>query len=82
MTLPETIEQAPDPGTVQTALAPKIPGLSKGNTAQVNRTVQIPLTGAPWALLQIPYPMTQENWKEMQSFLALMERPLTQPKQS
>lgn len=45
---------------------------------QVNRTVQIPLTGAPWVLLQIPYPMTEENWKEMEAFLAVVKRPLTQ----
>lgn len=43
-----------------------------------NRTVQIPLTGAPWALLQIPYPMTEENWAELEAFLKLLKRPLTQ----
>lgn len=45
--------------------------------AQTNRTVQIPLTGAPWALLQIPYPMTEVNWSEMEKLLNLMKKPLT-----
>lgn len=44
---------------------------------RTNRTVQIPLTGAPWALLQIPYPMTEDNWDEMENFLNLMKKPLT-----
>ena len=93
----ETIEQTPKPRTTQIPLKKPIlvlqlpvspPAVSKtsdqpkDDTTQVNRTVQIPLTGAPWALLQIPYPMTEENWEEMQSFLELMKRPLTQPKQS
>jgi hypothetical protein len=58
---------------------------SSEQSQQVTRTVQIPLTGAPWAMLQIPYPMTEENWEEMKSFLELMKRPLTtkeQPKQN
>ena len=50
-------------------------------TARVNRTVQIPITGCPlWVLLQIPYPMTEDNWEEMESFLKLMKRPLTESK--
>jgi len=45
--------------------------------AQTNRTLQIPLTGASWALLQIPFPMTEENWTELQDYLKLMKKPLT-----
>ena len=82
MTPPETIEQTPKPRTTQIPSVSKTSDQPTVDTTQVNRTVQIPLTGAPWALLQIPYPMTEENWEEMQSFLELMKRPLTQPKQS
>jgi hypothetical protein len=45
---------------------------------RTNRTVQIPLTKAPsWALLQVPFPMTAEDWQELLEFLNLMESPLT-----
>lgn len=47
--------------------------------AQTNRTIQIPLTEAPWALLQIPFPMTEANWEEMIRFLELAKQPLTTP---
>ena len=71
-TIPTPAPAEPTPPTTQTAHAsPPV------TTTQTNRTVQIPLTGAPWALLQIPYPMTDANWAEMEEFLKLMRKPLT-----
>ena len=78
MTTPETIKETHSPATASTL---KNLDLPKGSTTRVNRTVQIPLTDAPWALLQIPYPMTEENWEEMTKLLNLMKRPLTQSNQ-
>ena len=51
--------------------------MSRAQHFHVVATVQIPLTGAPWAMLQVPYPMTDEKWEEMESFLKLMRKPLT-----
>ena len=51
--------------------------MSMAQHFHVVATVQIPLTGAPWAMLQVPYPMTNENWEEMENFLKLMRKPLT-----
>lgn len=53
-----------------------------GTKTRVNRTVQIPLTNAPWVLLQVPYPMTDANWDEMQKQLDLLKKPLTTPDES
>lgn len=47
---------------------------------QTTRTVQIPLTDAPWASIQIPYPISEATWDEMMSFLGLMKRPFTNVK--
>ena len=58
----------------QTITPPESLAATKERT---NRTVQIPLTGAPWVLLQVPYPMTEANWAEMEEFLKLMKKPLT-----
>ena len=41
------------------------------------RTLYIPLTGAPWAVMQVPYPMTKENLEEIKAFLTTYERALT-----
>ena len=49
------------------------------STTTTTKTVQIPLTGTTWAMLQVPFPMTEDNWKEMEDFLKLMKRPLTEP---
>ena len=65
------------PQTITPPEAQKTPESSAATTVQTNRTVQIPLTGAPWALLQIPFPMTDANWAEMEEFLKLMKKPLT-----
>ena len=48
-----------------------------GEGKRANRTLQVPLTGAPWVLLQIPYPMTEANWQEMMKHLELLKGPLT-----
>ena len=66
----------PSPGLQQEDPAEK---LKSGSPTRVNRTVQIPLTGAPWVLLQVPYPMTDDNWEEMQAQLLLLKKPLTTP---
>jgi hypothetical protein len=39
--------------------------------------LRIPLTDAPWATVQIPVPMTVENWQELEDFLSLMKGPIT-----
>ena len=73
--VPTIIEPTPaEPITPETQ---KIQESPTATMSQTNRTVQIPLTGASWALLQIPYPMTEANWTEMQKFLELMKKPLT-----
>ena len=41
------------------------------------RTVQIPLTNFPWAMLQVPYPMTAAAYKELMDTLRKWARPLT-----
>ena len=75
MTQPQTIVTHMQEADEQQAQNTKLKVVD--STKRVNRTVQIPLTGAPWALLQIPFPMTDDNWAEMQKFLELMKKPLT-----
>ena len=72
MAQPLTIDPTPETA----AEAEKLKDVTK---ARVNRTVQIPLTGAPWVLLQVPYPMTDANWDQMQEQLDLLKKPLTTP---
>lgn len=43
----------------------------------VIKQVQIPLTGTTWAILQVPVPMSEENWRELLDFLKLMKKPIT-----
>ena len=44
------------------------------------KQVVIPLTNAPWAILQIPIPMSEENWKGLEGFLTLIkEAVVSQP---
>ena len=75
MAQPLTIDPTPE-------AAAEAEKLKDGAKARVNRTVQIPLTGAPWVLLQVPYPMTDANWDEMQKQLDLLKKPLTTPDES
>lgn len=41
------------------------------------KQIQIPLTGTTWAVIQVPVPMSEENWQELQDFLKLMKKPIT-----
>ena len=78
MTPPPSMTQTPKPA----AEGAKTDLLAAGKTppppATSTRTVQIPLTGTAWAMLQVPFPMTPANWTEMEEFLKLMKRPLTE----
>lgn len=73
---PSVDDKVPPDGELK-IMPPETIGQQKDTIAQTNRTVQIPLTGAPWALLQIPFPMSEDNWKELEQYLALMKKPLT-----
>lgn len=44
------------------------------------RTLQIPLTNAPWATIQVPYPMDIEDWEELRAWLNANASPLTKGK--
>ncbi len=59
----------------------KIPEQKTDSQKQGQQTttkqVPIPLTGVPWGVLQLPFPMTEDNWKELIDFLALMKGPIT-----
>ena len=46
-------------------------GVSKGH-AQV-RVLHLPLLEGTWALLQAPFPMSENDWKQMQSVLEAMK---------
>jgi hypothetical protein len=50
---------------------------NKPSTAPIIKQIQIPLTGTTWAIVQVPVPMSEENWQEFQDFLALMKKPIT-----
>ena len=53
---------------------------SKQDISNLQRTTKqmpIPLTNAPWGVLQLPYPMTEEDWQEFEEFLSHMKGPLT-----
>ena len=40
------------------------------------RTIQIPIPGVPWPTLTVPYPMTEQTWKNFQTMLANMKSAL------
>lgn len=42
------------------------------------RTLQLPLTSAPWMLLRVPYPMTDNNWEQMLATLEVMKAGLVE----
>ena len=65
MTLPSTLVKP------ETA-APEEPGVKS-----VMRTLQIPLTDAPWVMIQVPYPMTELDWGELRAWLDSNASPLT-----
>jgi len=44
---------------------------------QTMRTLQIALTNAPWAMVQVPYPMSKEDWAELMSWFEAHASPLT-----
>lgn len=77
MAMPETITQRED---LADGGKGGREGVTGGGTGKrTNRTVQIPLTGAPWVLLQVPCPMTEANWDEMKKQLDLLKARLTTP---
>lgn len=56
------------------------PATSQGTQSEQKheiKQVQIPLTGVPWGIIQLPVPMTEENWGELEEFLKLMKGPIT-----
>ena len=45
---------------------------------RTKRTVQIPLSGTDcFALLQIPYPLSEGNWNELVAYLTVTKMALT-----
>ena len=61
------------PALVQTGTA--TPGESAEQRSM--RTLQIPLTDSPWAMIQVPYPMTEQDWEELRAWLDSNASPLT-----
>ncbi len=44
---------------------------------QTIKQMPIPFTGASWGIIQVPFPMTQDDWEELEAFLKVMKGPLT-----
>ena len=45
--------------------------------AQTMKTLPIPLTNAPWAMIQLPFPMTKADWDELMTWFKNNATPLT-----
>ena len=65
------LQMAPPP-VITSDETPSKPSGQASTIQQSTKTVQIPLTGAPWAMLQVPYPMSDENWEEMEKYLEFL----------
>ena len=70
---PEGELEMPPPPTIPPDAPPKGP---EGGTP-VMRTLQIPFTEAPWAMIQVPYPLSERDWDELMSWLDSNSSPLT-----
>lgn len=56
---------------------PSFPSAEHGDPSL--RTVSLPLAGAPWATLQVPYPLSEEAWDQMMQLLKAMKVGLVSP---
>ncbi|MDO8635568.1 MAG: hypothetical protein Q7R34_04880 [Dehalococcoidia bacterium] len=52
-------------------------GQKQVTTPPTIKQIQIPLTGTTWAVVQVPVPMSEENWQELEDFLDLMKGGIT-----
>ena len=71
----------PPPAMTQDAPVKDKESEQKSSAAQgmppTMRTLQIPLTDAPWAMIQVPYPMTAKDWEELMAWFKANASPLT-----
>lgn len=44
----------------------------------ITRVVNLPLPGGAWAALQVPYPMSEDDWEQMLDVLQVMKRGIVQ----
>ena len=52
------------------------PPIGQGIT-QTMRTLHIPLTESPWAMIQFPYPLSERDWDELMGWFESNASPLT-----
>ena len=80
MTSVRTLPNKPQPeGEPQMAPMPTSaePTSAAPTAPPTMRTLQIPLTDAPWAMIQVPYPMTAKDWEELMAWFKANASPLT-----
>ncbi len=70
------INDAPaDPFMVPAVITPATVTLPSSQARPATtRVLNLPLSGGTWAALQIPYPMSQEDWDQMLAVLEAMKR--------
>ncbi len=70
-------DEEPSLAPPSTVIQRRQPAPEAADETATMRTLQIPLTDAPWATIQIPYPMTAQDWEELRAWLDSNASPLT-----